>query len=142
MGFWLMLLFLIFISSYTTIYFSKENYFLECLYFSEYDIRMPLYVFWLRKELSVKYIHNWLVDEGSSKMRTAAYKGRGCHALCVRTHLHYLFPCFRQHFCLTVSSFICRNLNLPLFKKDVFFRNGYFYLTRSISVVMIWAFFS
>ena len=39
--FWLMLFFLMFISSYTTIYFfCKENYFSECFYFSENNIRM------------------------------------------------------------------------------------------------------
>ena len=27
-------------------------------------------------------------------------------------------------------------LSLPLFKKDVYVRNSYFYLTRSISIVM------
>ena len=31
--------------------------------------------------------------------------GRGCHASCVRTHLHYLFSCFWQHFCLIMSCF-------------------------------------
>ena len=49
--------------------------------------------------------------------------GRGCHASFVRTHLHYLLSCFWLHFCLIVSCFICRNLTLPLFKKDVFVRN-------------------
>ena len=43
------------------------------------------------------------------QMRTG---GDGYHALCVRTHLHYLFRCF----CLMVSCFICRNLTLPSFK--------------------------
>ena len=31
---------------------------------------------------------------GSSKMSTAAYRGRGCHALCVHSHSHYLFSYF------------------------------------------------
>ena len=35
-----------------------------------------------------------------------------------------------------LSCLICRNLTLPLFKKYVFFKNGYFSATRSISVVM------
>ena len=60
-------------------------------------------------------------DGGSPKMRRAAYRGRGCHTLCVRTHLHYLFSCFWQHVSLIVTCFICRNLKLPLFKKDVLF---------------------
>ena len=73
---------------------------------------------------------------GSSKMSTAAYRGKGCQALCVRSHLHYLFSCFWQHFVLKVSCFICRTLTLPLFKKDVFVTNGYFSLTGSVSVVI------
>ena len=57
LDFWLMLLSWIFISSYTTIYFFvKKFYFFKCLCFSEYDIRMSLYVFWLRKGPSIKYV--------------------------------------------------------------------------------------
>ena len=48
-----------FISSYPTIYYFVKNFFFECLYFSEYDIRMFLFVFW------------------SSKMCTGALRGRG-----------------------------------------------------------------
>ena len=44
-----MLLSWMFISSYTTIYF------FECLYFSEYGIRMSLHVFLLKKWSSIKY---------------------------------------------------------------------------------------
>ena len=62
-----------------------------------------------------------------------AYRGRGCHALCVRKHLNFSFFC---SIFVLVSCFICRNLTLPSFKKDVFVRNGYFSLTRSTSVVM------
>ena len=58
--------------------------------------------------------------------------GKGYRASCVRTQLHYLFSCF----CPMVPCFICRNFNLPSFKKDVFVRNGYFSPMRSISVVM------
>ena len=43
---------------------------------------------------------------------------------------------FWQYFGLTVSRFICRNLTLPLLKKDVFVRSGYFSPTRSICIVM------
>ena len=39
--------------------FCKEIYFFECLYFSEYDIRMPLYVFLVEKGASIKYVSNW-----------------------------------------------------------------------------------
>ena len=45
-------------------------------------------------------------------------------------------------FCVMVSCFICRYLTLPLFKKGVFVRNGYFSSMRSISVVMKSAFFN
>ena len=117
-----------FISSCTTIYF------FECLYFSEYDIRMSLYVYWLKNGPSIEYV--LVGDGGSSKMRTAAYRRKGCQASCVRTHLHYPFSCFWQDFCLIVSCFICRNLTLLFFKKDAFVRNGYFSPTRSISVLI------
>ena len=62
-------------------------------------------------------------------MRTG---GEGYQASCVRMHLLYLFSCF----CRMVSCFICRNLTFPLFKKDVFVRNGYFSPMRSISVII------
>ena len=44
-----------FISSCTTIYF------FECLYFSEYDIRMSLYVYGLKNGPSIEYV---LVGDG------------------------------------------------------------------------------
>ena len=44
----------------------------------------------------------------------------------------HLFSCF----CLMVPCFICTNLTLPSFKKDVFVRSGYFSPMRSISVAM------
>ena len=40
LGFSLILLSGMFISYYTTIYFFVNNFYFECLYFSEYDIRM------------------------------------------------------------------------------------------------------
>ena len=93
----------------TLLFFRKEIYFFECLCFSEYDIKMSLYIFLVEKVAI----------------------NRGCRTLRVRTH-----SCFWWHFCLIVPFLICRNLSLPLFKKDVFVRNGYFFLTRSISVVI------
>ena len=36
-----------------------KEFFLECLYFSEYDIRMFLFVFWLRNTPSIKYTRSW-----------------------------------------------------------------------------------
>ena len=62
------------------------------------------------------------------KVRTG---GEEYHISCVRTHLYYLF----SHFFLMLSCFIRRNLTLPLFKKCLFVRNGYFFIMRSISFV-------
>ena len=90
----LMLLSWIFISSCTTFYFFVKKFIFSNVYNFVNTIFDSLYVFWLRKEQSIKY------------------------------------------FCLIVSCFICRNLTLPLFKKDVFVRNGFFTLMRSISVAM------
>ena len=47
--------------------FRKEIYFFDCLYFSEYNIRMSLCVLWLRKGPSIKYVRNCWVDEGHPK---------------------------------------------------------------------------
>ena len=47
--------------------FRKEICLFECLYFSECDIRMSLYVFWLRKGPSTKYIHNCWDNGGYPK---------------------------------------------------------------------------
>ena len=37
----------------------KNLCFFECVYFSEYDIGMVLFVFWLRNKSSIKYVRNW-----------------------------------------------------------------------------------
>ena len=47
--------------------FRKEICLFECLYFSECDIRMSLYVFWLTKGPSTKYIHNCWDNGGYPK---------------------------------------------------------------------------
>ena len=60
------------------------------------------------------------MERGHPKCLQMRTGGEGYHASCVRTHLH-LFSCF----CLMVSCFICRDLNLPSFKKGLFVRNGY-----------------
>ena len=108
--------------------FRKEIYFFECLYFSEYDIQMSWYVFWLKKGSLIKYARTYWGNGRLSKIRTAAYRGRGCHTLYVHTYLHYRFSCFWHHFCFIMSCFICRNLTLLLFKicfcqKRLFFSN-------------------
>ena len=46
------------------------------------------------------------------------------------------FLCIWHQFCLITYCFICRNLiTLPLFKKDVFVRNGYFSPTSRHEIV-------
>ena len=55
LGFSLILLPGMFISYYTIICFFVKNFF---LYFSENDIRMFLFVFWLRNKPSIKYARN------------------------------------------------------------------------------------
>ena len=49
------------------LFFRKEFFFFECLYFGEYDIRKFLFVFWLRNRPSM--------EGGSSKMCTVVYSG-------------------------------------------------------------------
>ena len=135
MVFWLMLLSWFFISSYTTIYFFVKKFIFSNVCISVNTIFESFYMFfgWERGHQLSTYA---TIGEIGYKMRTAAYRGRGCHVFRVRSHLHYLFSCLWQRLCLIVSCFICRNLTLPLFKKDVFVRNNYFFLTRSISAVM------
>ena len=103
--------------------FCREIYFFECLYFSEYDIRMYWRFFWLRNGPLIKYVRNCWLWWGS----TAAHREDVCVSSFMCTYTLTLFSCFWQHFCLIVSCFIYRNLTSPLFKKDVFVRNGYFF---------------
>ena len=126
-----MLLPLMFISLYTTIYFFVKKLTFSNIYISVNTIFEYLYMFssWERgHQLSMYATVGGMV--GSSKMHTAAYRGRVCYASCVPKHLHYLLPCFLQYFYLILSCLICRNLTLPLFKKDVFVRNSYFPLNE------------
>ena len=59
LSFWLILLLLniYFILHYNV--FFRKLFFFECSYFSEYDIRMSFFVFWLRGRLFTKYLRNW-----------------------------------------------------------------------------------
>ena len=126
------------ISPYTYIYFFVKEFILSNVYISVNTIFECLYMFfgWERGHQLNTYTTGGGMEERSSKIRTTAYRGRGCHMPRIRKHLHYSFSCFWQHFCLTVFCFICRNLTLPLSKKDVFVRNIYFSPTKSVSVVM------
>ena len=127
-----------FISYYTIIYFFIKIFFvIKCLYFSEYDIRMFLLVFWLRNRRSIKYVSNWGSGLGISKMFRDAYRRRGVLPfMCTYALILSFFM-----FCLMAPCFICRSLTLRSFKKDEFVRNGYFSQMRSISVVMNKLFF-
>ena len=135
-----------FISSHTTIYFFVKKFILSNVYISVSTTFECLCIFFGsgRDHQLSTYATGGAIGKlfwESSKMRTAAYGGGRCHPSCARTHLHYLFSCFWQHFCLIVSFFICRNLTLPLFKKDAFVTTGYFSPTSSISVIIKYAFF-
>ena len=59
LGFWLILFpwNFLFILHYHL--FFVNNILFGCLYFSEYDIRMFLFVFWLRNRPSIKYVRKW-----------------------------------------------------------------------------------
>ena len=84
LGFWFILLTWMFISSYTTIYFFRKEFFLKCLYFSEYDIWMFLFVFLLRNRPSIKYVHTWGNGGGSYKMCTGVCRGSGVEKSVIR----------------------------------------------------------
>ena len=127
LGFWLILLPGMFISSYTTIYFFVKNFFsngyisvytiIECSYLSfGWEIGHPLSMYVTRG-----------IEGGQPKCVQVCTGGEGYHASCVRN----LFSCF----CLMVSCFICGNLTLHSFKMGVC-QKSYFYTRRSISVVM------
>ena len=126
-----MLLPLMFISLYTTIYFFVKKLTFSNIYISVNTIFEYLYMFssWERDhQLSMYATVGGMV--GSSKMHTAAYRGRVCYASCVPKHLHYLLPCFLQYFYLILSCLICRNLTLPLFKKRCFCQKQLFSYKR------------
>ena len=120
-----------FISLYTTIYFFVKKLTFSNIYISVNTIFEYLYMFssWERgHQLSMYATVGGMV--GSSKMHTAAYRGRVCYASCVPKHLHYLLPCFLQYFYLILSCLICRNLTLPLFKKRCFCQKQLFSYKR------------
>ena len=58
----------------------------------------------------------------------------GCFDATLTLSLFMFLAAFLSYF--FVFCFTCRNLTLPLFKKDVFVRKSYFSPTRSISAVM------
>ena len=128
-----MLLSRMFISSYTTIYFFVKKFIFSIVYNSVNTIfECPYMFFGLERGHQLR---TYVTGGGMGRVIQNAYKwvqgGDGCHVSCIRTHLHYLVSCFWQQFCR-----IALIVALPLFKKEVFVRNGYFSPSRSISVVM------
>ena len=95
------------------LFLRKEIYFSECLYFSKCDVRMFLYVFWLRRRgPSIKCVR---CRCGEGDHPKCVQGGERCHTSCVPISFHV----FGSFFCLIAFCFICKNLSLPLFKKDV-----------------------
>ena len=141
LDFWLMVVSWMFISSYTTIYISQRNLFFECLYFSEYDIRMSLYVIWLRKVPSIKYLCNWW--GGLGRVIQNAYfwvQEEGVsHLMCTYAlHLHYLFLCFWQHFFYSVLIYLWKfdftfTQKRCVHQKRLFFSNDINFCRHEIS---------
>ena len=132
LGFWLILPFRIFISSYTTIYFFAKNFFSN-IYISVNTICESSNVFLLRNAVghSLSMYGTRGMERGHSKCAQVHTVREASRLTTSRTHLHFFFSCF----CPMVSCFICRNLTLSSFSKGAFVRNGYFSPMRSTSVV-------
>ena len=96
---------------------------------------MYLYVFWLRKRPSIKYVRNFWGDGGSSKIHTDAYRGGGatsCMMYALRISLYIFLAAF---FLCSVLVYLWK-FNLTFILKNVSVRKSCFTLKRSISVVM------
>ena len=109
-----------FISSYIAIYFFEKEFIFSNVYNSVNMIFECPYMFcgWERGH----QLSTYATGGGMGRAIQNAYKcvQRGeCHVSCIRTHLHYLVSCFWQHFFLTVSYFICRNLTYLYPEKSV-----------------------
>ena len=131
-----------FILRYHSVYFFIKKFTFSNVHISVNTIFKCIYMFfgWERSHQLNRYATGGRIGERG--------RGGGSHPKCVKlrigggsvirtsylrlilTHLHYLYSCFWQHFCLIVPCFICRNLTLSLMKKDVFIRNGHFSPTR------------
>ena len=128
-----------FISFYNTIYFFAKKF----IFSTNTVLRMSLYFFFLLFEKgaisSVRTKRSngggwWGLGVGSYKSVQLRSGRRG-----VTPHVYIALTCLFmlwQDFCLIVPCFICRNLTLPIFKKDVFLRNTCFSPTRSVSAVL------
>ena len=112
--------------------FFRKDLFFECLYFSEYDIRMFLFVFWLRKRHPLTmYVTRGMEGDHPKclQMRTGG-EGITLHVY-VRALTLSLFI-FLSYDVL----FYLLKFNLTFIQKGVFARNGYFSPIRLISAVM------
>ena len=76
LGFWLILLSWIFFHP-TPNYFFVKDFFFECLYFCEYNIRMFLFVFWLRNRPSIKCVRTWGNGGGVMQNVHCSVQGEG-----------------------------------------------------------------
>ena len=125
-----------FISSYTTTYFFLKKFIFSNVYVpvnTIFECRYMIFGWGKDHQLSTHAAGLLGAHPKCVQLRTRA---GGCHVSCARTNLHDLFSCFWWHFLLIMSCFICRNLTLPLFKADMFMRNGYFSLMRLVSVIV------
>ena len=86
-----------FISSYITIHFFVKKLIFSNVYFSECNIRMFLYVFYLKKEPSIKYVRNWWEMGVHLKCLQLCIGGKG-----VKPHVYVLaaFLLYIVLFCL------------------------------------------
>ena len=71
-------------SIFVRVWLLKNLFVFECLYFSEYDIRMLLFIFLFKNRPSIKYVCNWGNGGGSSKMCKGTYSGRGVEKSVIR----------------------------------------------------------
>ena len=78
----------------------EEIYFFKYLYFSEYLTGMSLYVFWLRKGISIKYVCNWWGMGGHPKCVQLRTEGGGGGE---KSHLMFTYV-------LTISFHVFRNI--------------------------------
>ena len=74
-------------------------------------------------------------------MSAAAYRGRGSHASCIRTYLHYLFSCFGSIFVLQCVVHF-QIFNITFFKKRCVCQKRLFFSNKIIYIFMKQVFFN
>ena len=102
------------ILSYTTIYFYVKKFIFPNVYISVNAMfECFCMFFWLRRRgPSIKCVR---CRCGEGDHPKCVQGGERCHTSCVPISFHV----FGSFFCLIAFCFICKNLSLPLFKKDV-----------------------